>query len=162
MRSAPQLRRAPAALPCADLVGRWSQLHSGATFVINLDEVHCLRTIALHQADDEIALLLLRKVALARLLHPAPLDVVALNRIAEFTFGDSAVRRRRIVHPHAVRSALDLSVTSAVGAGLIGLHAGQSILWPDDAGCLRALRVVGVGYQDGTLETPANAGWSGN
>jgi len=37
-----------------------------------------------------------------------------------------------------------VSILTPVGAGLIGLRAGQAIAWPDRDGRARTLRVLGV------------------
>lgn len=131
-----------------DLVDRWSQLHSAVPFVINDDEAQCLRAIALNIDEDEIAHLLLRKVALARLLHPSrmPLDVVALGAVVEFSFAGRPLQRQRLTHPHGIRLSENVSVASLLGAGLIGLEAGQCILWPDENGKFHDLRVQSVTY----------------
>ena len=143
-----------------DLVARWSELHADAPFLINDDEVHCLRAIALNDASDEVACLLLRKLASARLLHPQrmPLDVVAIGATAEFSFGAGDVTRLRLVHPRGVRTSTDIGAETLVGAGLIGLAAGQAILWPDELGLLRHLRVFSVEYAAGALSAPARTG----
>jgi regulator of nucleoside diphosphate kinase len=134
------------------VVERWSRLHGGVGFTIADDEVHCLQALALNEASDEVACLLLRKLAAAKLVNRIriPLDVVALNCIVEFIFGDADEARRRLVHPHAVSSGADLSVISALGAGLIGLRVGQAVQWPDDSGVLRCLRVLSVTYPAGS------------
>ncbi len=61
------------------------------TFCVNDDQVHCLRAVALNDASELVALLLMRKLALARLLHGhrMPLDVVALGATVEFGFSTS-------------------------------------------------------------------------
>ena len=52
---------------------------------------------------------------------------------------------KRLVYPGEADIAVGkVSVLSPVGAGLLGLKAGQSIQWPDRDGRLRALRVLKV------------------
>ena len=149
-------RRAPSPLPSDDLVAAWSELHCEVPFLINNDQVHCLQEIAFNDARDDVARLLSRKIALAKLLHPhrMPVDVVALRATAEFYFGNGDIQRLRVVHPRDVRTPMDVSVASPIGAGLIGLVAGQQIIWPDDQGVSRELRVLGVAYDAGTLNSP--------
>lgn len=117
------------------------------------DELHCLQALALNEASDEIASLLLRKLAGANLVNRfrMPLDVVALNCIAAFTL-DGQSNRRRLAHPRAVCTEADLSVISSIGAALIGLRAGQATECADDQGVVRHLQVLSVEYPAGALE----------
>lgn len=75
-----------------------------------------------------------------------PTTVVAMNSTVEFL--DDAhgeTRTIQLVYPgEADIAANKVSVLSPVGAGLLGLKAGQSIQWPDRDGRLRALRVLKV------------------
>lgn len=75
-----------------------------------------------------------------------PATVVAMNSTVEFL--DDAhgeTRTVQLVYPgEADIAANKVSVLSPVGAGLLGLKAGQSIQWPDRDGRLRALRVLKV------------------
>ena len=75
-----------------------------------------------------------------------PTTVVAMNSTVEFL--DDAhgeTRTVQLVYPgEADIAANKVSVLSPVGAGLLGLKAGQSIQWPDRDGRLRALRVLKV------------------
>ena len=51
----------------------------------------------------------------------------------------------KLVYPHdADIEAGRISIMSLVGAGLIGLRAGQSISWPDRSGHERSLRIIEV------------------
>jgi len=75
-----------------------------------------------------------------------PDDVVTLGSIVTFIDESTDVQRRlRIVLPADAdieRGAL--SIASQVGAGLIGLSAGQSIDWPYPDGRPRILHIVEV------------------
>jgi regulator of nucleoside diphosphate kinase len=75
-----------------------------------------------------------------------PDSVVAMNSTVEFL--DDAhgeTRTVQLVYPGEADIAVNkVSVLSPVGAGLLGLKAGQSIQWPDRDGRLRALRVLKV------------------
>ncbi len=75
-----------------------------------------------------------------------PRDVVALG--SHVTFTDAATgttRRVQLVMPaEADIGQGRISILSLVGAGLIGLRAGQSIDWPVQDGRLRRLTVVEV------------------
>lgn len=76
-----------------------------------------------------------------------PDDVVGMNSTVEFL--DEAhgePRTVQLVYPdEADIAAGRISIMTPVGAGLIGLRAGQSILWPDRGGETRVLRILKVG-----------------
>ena len=78
--------------------------------------------------------------------HRMPADVIGMNSEVEFV--DEAHGRARtvkLVYPtEADIGAGKVSILTPVGAGLIGLSTGQSILWPDRGGQKRALRIVRV------------------
>ena len=78
--------------------------------------------------------------------HDLPPGVVGLNHWLHFTDGRSAEPRRvQIVMP--AEADIDqgrVSVLSHIGAGLIGLSEGQSILWTDPTGVERILTPVRV------------------
>jgi len=75
-----------------------------------------------------------------------PRDVVTLGSLVTFVDESNNVRRRvQIVLPaDADIERGSLSIASQVGAGLIGLSAGQSIDWPCPDGRPRILRIVDV------------------
>jgi regulator of nucleoside diphosphate kinase len=75
-----------------------------------------------------------------------PDSVVAMNSTVEFLDdAHGAPRTVQLVYPGEADIAVGkVSVLSPVGAGLLGLKAGQSIQWPDRDGRLRALRVLKV------------------
>ena len=82
-------------------------------------------------------------------LHTAsriPANVVTMHSTVRFT--DEASLREysyQLVYPkEADISAGRISILTPVGAGLIGLREGQSILWPDRDGNERALKIVDV------------------
>ena len=76
-----------------------------------------------------------------------PADVVGMNSTVEFV--DEAHGRPRtvqLVYPdEADIAAGRISIMTPVGAGLIGLKEGQSILWPDRGGETLVLRILKVG-----------------
>jgi regulator of nucleoside diphosphate kinase len=92
--------------------------------------------------------MLLAEVARARIVPDgrAPADVVGMGSIVEFI--DEARGRPRtvqLVYPaEADIAAGRISILTPIGAALIGLAEGQSILWPDRDGQRRALRIVRV------------------
>ena len=75
-----------------------------------------------------------------------PNDVATLGSAVTFVDENTGVRRRvQIVLPaDADIERSSLSIHSQVGAGLIGLRAGQSIEWPYPDGRPRTLRIVEV------------------
>jgi regulator of nucleoside diphosphate kinase len=75
-----------------------------------------------------------------------PSDVATLGSAVTFVDESTGVRRRvQIVLPaDADIERSSLSIHSQVGAGLIGLRAGQSIEWPYPDGRPRTLRIVDV------------------
>lgn len=75
-----------------------------------------------------------------------PAQTVRMNAKIEFVDEKSDVRRSvELVYPSdADIRAERISILTPVGAGLIGMAAGQSINWPDRDGRLRPLRIVSV------------------
>jgi regulator of nucleoside diphosphate kinase len=94
------------------------------------------------------AQLLLDEIARAQ-IRPDRLvreNIVGMN--STVTFRDEAHGRDRVVqlvYPQdADIAARRISILTPVGAGLIGLAAGQAILWPDREGERRVLRILNV------------------
>lgn len=75
-----------------------------------------------------------------------PQDVATLGSAVTFVDESTGVQRRvQIVLPADANMERDaLSITSQVGAGLIGLRAGQLIDWPYPDGRPRTLKIVDV------------------
>lgn len=78
--------------------------------------------------------------------HAVPDDVVGMRSVVEFT--DEANGKPRVVQlvypPEADIAAGRVSVLTPVGAGLIGLSAGQTIMWPDREGHQRPIQILKV------------------
>jgi regulator of nucleoside diphosphate kinase len=78
-----------------------------------------------------------------------PPDVVTMN--SRVLFEDQSTGGRRdvtIVFPQQADASINrISVLAPVGTALLGLAAGQSIVWPFPDGRSRSLRVVKVIYQ---------------
>jgi len=95
------------------------------------------------------ASLLLDEIARAEVRADAkvPAGVVAMGSVVEFVDEASGAERTvRLVYPAEADIAVGkISVLSPVGAGLIGLSAGQTIHWPDRDGRTRRLRGARVG-----------------
>lgn len=102
-------------------------------------------TLASEAAAPLAAGLLLDEIERARICADkrSPAEVVRMRSRVEFV--DEA-RNVRLVWPAEAEIAQGrVSVMVPVGAGLIGLRPGQSILWPDRGREQRALRIVAVG-----------------
>ena len=82
-------------------------------------------------------------------LHEAaniPPDVVTMNATVDFIDEANGTERTvRLVYPKGADiSQGRISILTPVGAGLIGLRQGQSIVWPDRDGHERRLTIVRV------------------
>ena len=99
----------------------------------------------------QVAELLLAEINRAKIVQNSklPADVVAMQSIVKFADEASGVERTlQLVYPQAADiEAGRISILSLVGAGLLGLRPGQSILWPDRAGKQRALRIMEVNQE---------------
>lgn len=104
-----------------------------------------MRNRAAHPMTTE---LLLEEIYRAR-VSPAskvPCDVVTMGSIVEFRDEARGTSRSvRLVYPHEADTALDrVSVLTPLGAGLIGMRTGHSILWPDRSGADRSVTIISV------------------
>jgi regulator of nucleoside diphosphate kinase len=129
----------------------WWALHRGNELVIHENEIHQLRVMALGADGDLVSHLLLRKLQIAHVANGAsiPDSVIALNSFCEFSFDGGEQRFCQLVRPSSYAPSYGLSVLSLAGAGLIGLRAGQTILWPNEAGTLCDLHVARVENRPG-------------
>ncbi|HYI05818.1 MAG TPA: nucleoside diphosphate kinase regulator [Reyranella sp.] len=95
-----------------------------------------------------VSAMLLTEIDRAEIDTPATLpdDVVTLGSTVSYWDEGSNVRRTvQIVLPaHADIEAGRISVLTPVGAGLIGLSAGQTIEWPDLEGRERRITIMSV------------------
>lgn len=94
---------------------------------------------------DGVAGLLQQELARAAVHRSARrIPTVGLNRWVHYVDGHSSrTRRVKIVLPD--QADIDrglISPLSHVGAGLLGLSEGQSIIWPDPAGRVRKLTPI--------------------
>lgn len=104
--------------------------------------------LGIEQRFPQVSELLIRETSRAK-LHSAskiPADVVTMGASVEFLDeGTGASRTVQLVYPpEADISAGRISILTPVGAGLIGLREGQSILWPDREGQERRLTIIKV------------------
>ena len=113
-------------------------------------EAERLTDLAISVQDrlPEVSALLIQEIGRAR-VHSAdrmPADVVTMHSTVRFT--DSASGKDysyKLVYPKAADIAAGrISILTPVGAGLIGLREGQSILWPDRDGNERSLAITSV------------------
>jgi hypothetical protein len=135
--------------PLAETLSRvWFDFHSNERFGVRSSEVHYFTSLAVALDDDLSSLLLLKKLKLARQYACAQLpdDVVGLNSDFEYATGDGESRRGLLVHPSANQPGFAIPANSRLGIGLIGLRAGQRILWPRDDDMFRAIEVLNVGH----------------
>ncbi|HEU4961237.1 MAG TPA: nucleoside diphosphate kinase regulator [Sphingomonas sp.] len=113
-------------------------------------EADALSDLALRiaRSQPEVSALLLGEIDRAELHRPddLPPRVVTMNATVEFVDEASGVRRTvQLVYPgDADIGAGRISVLTPVGAGLIGLAEGASIVWPDREGHDRVLRIVSI------------------
>ncbi|WEK44632.1 MAG: nucleoside diphosphate kinase regulator [Candidatus Sphingomonas colombiensis] len=104
--------------------------------------------ISVEERLPQVSELLLEEIGRANVHGAArmPRDVVTMQASVEFVDEASGASRTvQLVYPkEADISAGRVSILTPVGAGLIGLREGQSILWPDREGHRRTLSIVKV------------------
>lgn len=130
----------------------WAALHKTTPFHLAECERHCLVSLALSADDDVAAHLLLKKVRLARVVasRSLPASIARLNSRVDYRHGPTAARGVRLCHPSALAECADrASVAGLLGAGLIGMSSGQSVLWPTADGRLEPLDVIQVENEGG-------------
>lgn len=114
------------------------------------EEADNLSDLALSVEDrlPQVCEMLIRETSRARLHSAAtiPVDVVTMGSSVEFVDEGTGARRtvQLVFPPDADISAGKVSILTPVGAGLIGLREGQSILWPDREGHERTLVIKKV------------------
>jgi regulator of nucleoside diphosphate kinase len=117
-------------------------------------EAESLSNLAMAVEDrlPQVSEMLLGEITRAVVHAPGhiPADVVTMH--AKTTFLDEASGREytyELVYPkYADIGAGRISILTLVGAGLIGLREGQSILWPDRDGRDRKLTILKVQQQE--------------
>jgi regulator of nucleoside diphosphate kinase len=117
---------------------------------VSIEEADRLASLAelASGSSPEVARLLLDEIDRSELLPwgDMPKDVVTMHAHVEYRDDESsAIRRIQLVYPHEADITRGMiSVLTLVGAGLIGLSAGQSIRWPKRDGRKRSLTVLRV------------------
>lgn len=98
--------------------------------------------------NPEVAALLYDELDRAVLRDAAdmPADTVTMNSDVEFIDERSGLNRTvTLVYPKdADISENRISIMTPIGAGLIGMTAGDSIAWPDRSGAERLLKIINV------------------
>lgn len=113
-------------------------------------EADALARLALEARErlPQVSEMLLGEIERATLHEAAdiPPDVVTMNATVEFIDeANGADRTVQLVYPKGADiSRGRISILTPVGAGLIGLRQGQSIVWPDREGHERRLTIVRV------------------
>lgn len=113
-------------------------------------EADTLTTLALGAESrvPEVAEMLLNEIERATIVSEKRIspDVVTMRSVVEFIDEASGADRTvQLVYPReADISAGRISILTPIGAGLIGMKTGQSILWPDRDGRERKLTIVKV------------------
>jgi regulator of nucleoside diphosphate kinase len=131
----------------------WTVADDHPPVTLSVDDEERLSGLAVAAArrNPEVARLLLGEIDRARLVPPddVPADVVTMHSHVEYRDeATGAVRRVELVYPHEADIARGrVSVLAPVGAGLLGLAAGQTILWPTQDGRERRLTVLRVSQQ---------------
>ena len=127
--------------------GRAADADAPPSIAIEVGERERLLTLCANASGEafRVAPMLEREIARAEVhrVGPALAGVARMHSIVRFVDGRSE-RAVLIVYPHEADSQTGrVSILSELGAGLIGLQAGQTINWPPGAGA-RRLRVVQV------------------
>ncbi|HWK34654.1 nucleoside diphosphate kinase regulator [Sphingomonas sp.] len=104
--------------------------------------------VRIESRQPDLARLLFEEIDRAE-LHTAddlPAHTVAMNSHVAYVDESSGTRRTvQVVYPQdADIDAGRISVLTPIGAGLIGLSEGASIVWPDRDGHDRVLRIESV------------------
>lgn len=113
-------------------------------------EADTLTTLALGAESrvPAVAAMLLKEIERAAIVSEKRIspDVVTMRSVVEFIDEASGADRTvQLVYPReADISAGRISILTPIGAGLIGMKTGQSILWPDRDGRERKLTIVKV------------------
>ncbi len=138
--------------------GIWAALHHQEALTFRQSEVQCLRMLAMAADDDLASNLLLRKLRMAtiiRLPFP-PSDLVVMNSRVSYRTDGGPLQHCQLRHPSPHAPDHARSLVSLIGAGLMGMKAGQACLWPDEMGVLQSLQVVEV-RNDGAIPSPEPA-----
>ncbi|MFC4254717.1 nucleoside diphosphate kinase regulator [Altererythrobacter xixiisoli] len=127
-----------------------TQLTERPPIVLIESEADALSDLAfsIRSRNPTVANLLIEEIDRAETVDAAqiPADVVTMGSTVTFVDQKSGEQHRvQLVFPgDADLDAGRLSILTPVGAGLIGLRAGQSISWPDRTGKDRTLTIEQV------------------
>jgi regulator of nucleoside diphosphate kinase len=125
------------------LVRIWIALHRDVPVRFIATDIPALRREVFHMDDDLIARLLSAKLSVARTTSGrCPVDIVRVG--SEVVYSLEGHERRVRIGYGSASTADTAGVGSHVGAALLGLSAGQSLLWPFEGGRLVEFRILDV------------------
>ena len=113
-------------------------------------EAETLADLALAVQDrlPQVSELLLQEIERARICRPDKVPAGTVTMMSRVIFEDEGTGARReiqLVFPKdADAEAGRISILTPIGAGLIGMRAGNSIQWPDAGGRLHLLKILEV------------------
>lgn len=116
-------------------------------------EAEVLSNLALSVEDrlPQVGGMLLEEITRATLRPRGEIgpDVITMGAVVDFVDETTGAERTvQLVFPKKADIAAGrISILTPVGAGLIGLRPGQSIVWPDREGNAHSLKIVGVRRQ---------------
>jgi len=123
---------------------------SQPAIVISSRDLPRLEQMLENAGDSPVAAALEAELVRAQVLDPAamPADVVTMNSQVDCVADDGSEHVVRLVYPAAADAASgNVSVLAPVGAALLGLAAGQEIVWPLPGGRSTRVRVARVLWQ---------------
>jgi len=127
--------------PILAMTDHWSALHRNLPLTVCRSQAHYLRLLGLTIEDDLLSALLLRKLRMAEVVTDAATRRFArINADVTYSIDTGPPCTTRIIHA-AYPDRDGTSVASWIGIGLLGLNAGDSLLWPDGGGGFAALRI---------------------
>ncbi len=113
-------------------------------------EADALTSLALgaEKRLPDVSALLLREIGRANIYDAGRIPADVVTMMSNVVFTDEARNSElsfQLVYPReADISAGKISILTLIGAGLIGMRAGQAIIWPGRSGAERVLRICGV------------------
>lgn len=124
------------------LVRIWTAIHRDLSVEIDAPQTRQLHEVLLGLEDDLVARLLGVKLSLARPPAADHRQLASCGRTVIYSVHGRTCRAR-IVHGSMV-DAGELGVGSSFGVALLGLRAGQELLWPGALGKLAHVRLLEV------------------
>ncbi|UZK68806.1 hypothetical protein OKW76_12260 [Sphingomonas sp. S1-29] len=125
------------------LIGIWLALHKGLDIQIDAAEARYLSSLVLEIEDDLLSRLLSAKLGIARVPNRGSIRGLARPGSEIWYFTEEKTRKARLVHGFTAGDGL-LGVGTRLGTALLGLRAGQTVLWPNDDGRLVEVHLLRV------------------